>query len=121
MGAQLSPLHSDSASAVAHAGARKERRLHEAPLRPGVQTLGSERGTMITEERAIADTCPPISERRRMSGLLRSLASDWPGERLTLGDLEGALGDRSFGVLLLALCIPALVPGVATVATVPLV
>lgn len=69
----------------------------------------------------LAPNAPPASERRRMSGLLRSLASDWPAPRLTLGDLEGALGDRSFGVLLLVFCLPALVPGIATVATVPLV
>ncbi|HEU4409757.1 MAG TPA: exopolysaccharide biosynthesis protein [Polyangiaceae bacterium] len=73
------------------------------------------------EERDLTETDPPAPARRRMSGLLRSLASEWPGERLTLGDLENALGDRSFGVLLLVLSIPALVPGVATVATVPLV
>src|SRR5262245_13295615 len=69
----------------------------------------------------LAPIAPPAPERRRMSGLLRSLASDWPAERLTLGDLEDALGDRGFGVLLLVFSLPALVPGVATVATVPLV
>jgi hypothetical protein len=76
---------------------------------------------MITEPSESATSRPPESVRRRMSGLLRSLALTWPGTRLSLGELENALGDRSFGVLLLVFSIPALVPGVASVAAIPLV
>ncbi|HEU4535015.1 MAG TPA: exopolysaccharide biosynthesis protein, partial [Polyangiaceae bacterium] len=76
---------------------------------------------MINELSETPASTPPASARRRMSGLLLSLASTWPGERLTLGELETVLGDRSFGVLLLVLSIPALVPGVASIAAIPLV
>jgi hypothetical protein len=62
----------------------------------------------------------PAARRPAMSELLRSLAAAWPGERIALGDLETALGERSFGVLVLVFSIPALVPGVASLAAVPL-
>ena len=76
---------------------------------------------MTVEHFEVAAESSPGTGRRRMSELLRSLASTWPAERLSLGDLEEALGDRSFGVLLLILSIPALVPGVASIAAIPLV
>jgi hypothetical protein len=63
----------------------------------------------------------PNDRRRRVSEILEALADEWPHDRLTLGDIETALGDRGFGLLLLVFALPAIVPGVAALASVPLI
>lgn len=45
-----------------------------------------------------------------ISRLLIELAEAWPAERVTLGDLILAFGDRSYGLLILLLSIPNLIP-----------
>ena len=57
---------------------------------------------------------------RRVSDILEFLASSWPGERLSLGDIVGALGDRGYGLLLFVLALPGAIPGIAAFAAVPL-
>jgi hypothetical protein len=57
---------------------------------------------------------------RRVSDILEVLAKGWPDERLTLGDLVNALGDRGYGILLFVLALPGAVPGVAAIAAIPL-
>jgi hypothetical protein len=44
----------------------------------------------------------------------------FPGERVTLGELAELFGDRAFGLLILLLCLPAMLPGVAAVFGVPI-
>jgi hypothetical protein len=56
----------------------------------------------------------------RVSDILAFLAGSWPGERLALGDIVRALGDRGHGILLFVLALPGAIPGVAAVAAVPL-
>jgi hypothetical protein len=63
----------------------------------------------------------PNGNRRRVSEILAALAHDWPKERLTLGDVEAALGDRGFGLLLFVFALPGIVPGVAALASIPLI
>jgi hypothetical protein len=63
----------------------------------------------------------PNGNRRRISQILAALAQDWPKERLTLGDIEAALGDRGFGLLLFVFALPGIVPGVAALASIPLI
>jgi hypothetical protein len=58
--------------------------------------------------------------RSRVSQVLSDLARTWPGERVSLGDIEAALGDRSFGLMILVFTLPALVPGIAMLAAIPL-
>ncbi len=124
-GASVSgPRTVDGASGVSTSERRTAESAPPAPeAEPDPPAPEAEPDTLHPPEPTLRPLESPPSEstRRRMSTLLRSLAATWPGTRLTLGDLESALGDRSFGVLLLVFCIPALVPGVATVATVPLV
>jgi len=59
--------------------------------------------------------------RSRASEILADLARTWPGERISLADIEAALGDRSFGLMILVFTLPALVPGIAMLAAIPLV
>jgi hypothetical protein len=63
---------------------------------------------------------PGNDRRRRASEILRDLARNWPRERLSLGDIEAALGDRGFGLMLLVFTLPALIPGIAAIAAIPL-
>jgi len=59
--------------------------------------------------------------RRRASEILEDLAGSWPGDRLSLGDIEAALGDRGFGLMILVFTLPTLIPGIAMLAAIPLV
>lgn len=55
-----------------------------------------------------------------ISRILREVADAVPGERISLGAMAEALGDRAFGVLILVLCLPALIPGLAAVFALPM-
>lgn len=55
-----------------------------------------------------------------ISRIVREVAERLPGERLSLGDMAEALGDRAFGILILVLCLPALLPGLAAVFALPM-
>jgi len=43
-----------------------------------------------------------------------------PGERITLGEMAEAFGDRAFGLLILLLCLPGLLPGMASIFGTPM-
>lgn len=47
---------------------------------------------------------------RPASALLLDLARTWPGEQIRLGDLLAALGDRGYGLIMIALALPNLIP-----------
>lgn len=55
-----------------------------------------------------------------ISRLVAEVVARCPGERVTLGELAELFGDRAFGLLILLLCLPALLPGVAVVFGVPI-
>lgn len=57
---------------------------------------------------------------QRVSYLLDQLARTWPGERISLGDITRLLGDRGYGVLMLVLALPGALPGISSIAAVPL-
>jgi hypothetical protein len=57
---------------------------------------------------------------QRVSELLEQLARTWPGDRISLGDITRLLGDRGYGVLMLILALPGLLPGISSIAAVPL-
>jgi hypothetical protein len=57
---------------------------------------------------------------QRVSELLELLARTWPGERISLGDITRLLGDRGYGVLMLVLALPGALPGISSIAAVPL-
>jgi len=59
-----------------------------------------------------APAAPPggHANHRRTSDLLLDFVHEWPGERVALGDLIDALGERGFGLLMLLLALPNLVP-----------
>lgn len=68
---------------------------------------------MKPEPMADADTAP-------ISRIVAEVAAAFPGERISLGELAQAFGDRGFGLLLLLLLLPGLLPGMATVFGTPL-
>jgi hypothetical protein len=47
------------------------------------------------------------------------VAARFPGERITLGEMAEAFGDRAFGLLILLLLLPSLLPGMASVFGLP--
>ena len=63
---------------------------------------------------------PHFNGEAPISRIVRLVAERLPGERLAFGDIAEALGDRAFGILILLFCLPALVPGLATVFSLPL-
>jgi hypothetical protein len=72
-----------------------------------------------TEAPTVAASHPlPISE------LICSIARDWPEERVTLGDLINALGQRGYGVLIILFALPNLlpiyIPGLSPIFGIPL-
>src|SRR5215470_1166724 len=62
----------------------------------------------------------PEAAPQRVSELLEQLSKTWPHERVSLGDVTRLLGERGYGVLMFVLALPGAVPGVASIAAIPL-
>jgi hypothetical protein len=60
------------------------------------------------------DAGPPISR------IVAEVAVRCPGEEITLGEMAEAFGDRAFGLLILLLCLPSLLPLMASVFATPM-
>ncbi|WP_137124832.1 exopolysaccharide biosynthesis protein [Roseomonas sp. HF4] len=69
---------------------------------------------MTIEDLAAEHPAAPISR------LVAEVATQCPGERITLGEMSEAFGDRAFGLLILLLCLPGLLPGMASVFGTPM-
>ncbi len=72
---------------------------------------------------------PPASPKqldgyRSVSAILAEMAESWPEERITLGDFVEVLGERGYGLLMLVLTLPNVVPiylpGLSAVTGLPL-
>ena len=61
-----------------------------------------------------AEDAAPISR------IVAEVAATFPGERITLGEMAEAFGDRAFGLLILLLLLPSLLPGMASVFGLPM-
>jgi hypothetical protein len=55
-----------------------------------------------------------------ISRIVAEVAATFPGERITLGEMAEAFGERAFGLLILLLCLPSLLPGMASVFGLPM-
>jgi hypothetical protein len=55
-----------------------------------------------------------------ISRIVAEVAARFPGDRITLGQMAEAFGDRAFGLLILLLCLPSLLPGMASVFGIPM-
>lgn len=62
----------------------------------------------------------PAEETAPISRIVAEVAAAFPGERISLGEMAEAFGDRAFGLLLLLLLLPSLLPGMASVFGTPL-
>lgn len=72
---------------------------------------------------------PPASSKqidghRSVAAILAEMAESWPEERITLGDFVEVLGERGYGLLMLVLTLPNVVPiylpGLSAVTGLPL-
>jgi hypothetical protein len=70
----------------------------------------------VNARAAEAPDAPP----QRVSDLLQLLSRTWPHERVSLGDVTRLLGDRGYGVLMFVLALPGAVPGLSSIAAIPL-
>jgi hypothetical protein len=75
----------------------------EPEVQPQVQSAASENGVGAPISRIVAE-----------------VAARFPGERISLGEMAEAFGDRAFGLLVLLLLLPSLLPGMATVFGLPI-
>ena len=69
------------------------------------------------------DALPPIvgnHQNAPISRLIAEVVERCPGERITLGEMAEAFGDRAFGLLILMLCLPGLLPGMASIFGTPM-
>jgi len=69
------------------------------------------------------DALPPIAgthQNAPISRLIAEVVERCPGERITLGEMAEAFGDRAFGLLILLLCLPGLLPGMASIFGTPM-
>ena len=69
------------------------------------------------------DALPPIAGNHLnapISRLIAEVVERCPGERITLGEMAEAFGDRAFGLLILLLCLPGLLPGMASIFGTPM-
>jgi hypothetical protein len=71
-------------------------------------------GAAVATQSASHDAGPPISR------IVAEVALRCPGEDITLGDMAEAFGDRAFGLLILLLCLPSLLPLMASVFGTPM-
>lgn len=62
----------------------------------------------------------PDASPQRVSDLLQLLSRTWPHESVSLGDVTRLLGDRGYGLLMFVLALPGAVPGVSSIAAIPL-
>jgi len=69
------------------------------------------------------DALPPIAGNHQnapISRLIAEVVERCPGERITRGEMAEAFGDRAFGLLILLLCLPGLLPGMASIFGTPM-
>jgi len=59
-------------------------------------------------------------ENAPISRIVAEVAAAFPGERISLGEMAEAFGERAFGILSLLLLLPGLLPGMASVFGLPL-
>jgi len=76
--------------------------------------MGDTDGCAVPESFAETHATAPITR------LVAEVAAQCPGERITLGEMAEAFGDRAFGLLILLLCLPGLLPGMASVFGTPM-
>jgi hypothetical protein len=77
-------------------------------------------GNLDVPLRAVAptpgqDAAPHEGPGAPISRIVAEVAARFPGERISLGDMATAFGDRAFGLLILLLLLPSLLPGMASV------
>jgi hypothetical protein len=66
-----------------------------------------------------AEGVDPTQEAAPISRIVAEVAALCPGERISLGEMADAFGDRAFGLLILLLLLPSLLPGMASVFGLP--
>jgi hypothetical protein len=65
-------------------------------------------------------SAPDDAHEAPISRIVAEVAARFPGARITLGEMAEAFEDRAFGLLILLLCLPSLLPGMASVFGIPM-
>jgi len=99
-----------------HRPLRRQTAGHMWDESPSTLSLATIPGLNVNDNAADAPDAPP----QRVSDLLQLLSRTWPHERVSLGDVTRLLGERGYGVLMFVLALPGAVPGVASIAAIPL-
>ena len=81
---------------------------------------GSHEGLAAGPEDATHPVLAEAHATAPITRLIAEVAAQCPGERITLGEMAEAFGDRAFGLLILLLCLPGLLPGMASVFGTPI-
>jgi len=68
---------------------------------------------------AAAAEASPAGAGAPISRIVAEVAARCPGDRISLGEMAEAFGDRAFGLLILLLLLPSLLPGMASVFGMP--
>jgi len=63
---------------------------------------------------------PSTGHEAPISRIIQEVVERFPDERISLGDMSEVFGDRAFGLLILLLCLPAMIPGMASVFGIPM-
>lgn len=63
---------------------------------------------------------PAAQNAAPISRLVAEVAARCPGDRISLAEMAEAFGDRAFGLLILMLALPSLIPGMASVFGTPM-
>lgn len=78
------------------------------------------KATGVAEDHAAHESLLDDHATAPITRLIAEVAAQCPGERITLGEMAEAFGDRAFGLLILLLCLPGLLPGMASVFGTPM-
>jgi hypothetical protein len=80
---------------------------------------GNVEATLPVMQAAEQGACCAHGAGAPISRIVAEVAARFPGERITLGEMAEAFGDRAFGLLILLLLLPSLLPGMASVFGLP--
>jgi hypothetical protein len=74
----------------------------------------------MADFQAMTPEAIPGEDNAPISRIVAEVAAAFPGERISLGEMAEAFGDRAFGLLILLLLLPGLLPGMASIFGTPL-
>lgn len=87
---------------------------------PAPQTGAGTTRALAARDSASSPDASHDSGAAPITRIIAEVAATFPGERITLGEMAEVFGERAFGLLILLLCLPSLLPGMASVFGLPM-